>query len=151
MKIRVGFVTNSSSSNFILAFKDMPELPKELVEQYPELEGYTELMQSTLVNPDDYMSDEDDAFPLTEQAEVVDFFMEHVVGYGWGTRSKESLDAYLADNPEDKAVYDAIMQRLKEGYSVIVRKVPYSKRSSLKIIRGLVKAGKIEDLRESEG
>ena len=49
MRVRIGFVTNSSSSSFIIAYKSFPEIDKDTIKKYPFLKNYNDMMNSILL------------------------------------------------------------------------------------------------------
>ena len=54
MKIREDFVTNSSSSSYIIAYKAFPNLDDKLLQEFPILKGFDAILERVLLSADDY-------------------------------------------------------------------------------------------------
>jgi hypothetical protein len=112
MKIKSDFITNSSSSSFIIAIKKFPEIDNETVEKYPFLKFYHKLVKDFLQG-DSY---ED----------------ENGLLYSFGVKTVEELDQeYELKSFNERKEY------LSKGYKILSLDVEYSEETREGLIRSL--------------
>lgn len=142
MKIRKGFVTNSSSSSFIVAYKKLPKLPKRLLDNHPELAFFETFARKTLEDSD-YRSYEDErtiARDMDDLEYLIKEFYDH----------NGNLASLFMERPEAKGLYDKMTACIKAKKTVVAGKMPYSNTAQRKLLEGLVKAGMVEEILEIE-
>lgn len=127
MKIRVGFVSNSSSSSFILPFKT-GENEKVTVEF--TIDDITEIIN----NSSDGNVDE----TITNEDEVKSYLLEK---YGYKNQSFEEFveeeGQYITD------IYNSMMEHINQGKSIIVGYIDNNERFGQELIE--LMGGSIED------
>lgn len=147
MKKRKGFVTNSSSSSFIIAYKQLPEISDELKEQIPILKACETLIQKSLM--------EEIGSYDTSRAEVFDTLDEWREHWFYENKylmrdsmERESVEAILRVLDEKEKVYGFSYQHekdsylrpaeyLKKGYKIMEKSVSYSDEWLVEILHAL--------------
>lgn len=126
MKIRKGFVTNSSSSSFVIGFKSegLREI-EETLDKVPAIFKSSFLIFKKMF---DFKS------AITSQEELDNYFVSE---YGWRDATLKSIledDSYLQDN------YTEMLKYINQGYGVLNISVDYNDETYCELLGSLPKS-----------
>ena len=129
MKSRTDFVTNSSSSSYIIAYQDIPEIDSETIAKYPMLANFKQLMNLILFSASDYL-DTTKGVKYTSKEDVLNIFLSD---WGYDTIEEviESGEDYLVKQIEK------CFEAIDNGYTILMKDVDYSDDTIRRIFRTL--------------
>lgn len=146
MKYKTNFVTNSSSSSFIIAFSSNKYTEKDL-EQFPELKLIDKLFEilflKTGIGIGDGCEQTEEGYLFENELDV----WKYIRQYEWGVKPDETGKQYydrLDKDDYDKQKYNKILQKLTENKKVIQKTVSYHDESLNELIKELAKQKIIE-------
>ncbi len=132
MKIRQDFVTNSSSSSYIIAYQQTPNYDEETLKKHPALACFNRLIDMVLTASSNY-NETEKGDKLTTKKELDNYFVKR---YGW---TGCTLDDILSDDEYYKKQYDKCLDAIQHGYFVLFKEVDYSDDTLSDLIRELGK------------
>lgn len=132
MKIRTSFVTNSSSSSYVIAYRSVPEFDEETLTKYPFLKTYGQLIEKVLFTEGD--NDTTSGEVARNKEEYDKWFRDC---YSW--RSSDTLEDLLNDDRWLKQRYDKAVEYLEKGFNILSKSVDYNDEYCMAMLHELAK------------
>jgi len=120
MKFRMSFVTNSSSSSYVIAYKNIPEIDKETIDKYPFLKNYNSMIEKVLFTASD-RTDTNAGKKITTINELDEYLVNE-----WGWKDCNTIEKILADDTYLKENYDEYIKSMEKGYCLLFKRVDHS-------------------------
>lgn len=131
MKVRRDFVTNSSSSSYVIAYRNLPEFDNETLAKYPFLKNYGKMIEKVLFTAGDNDTTEGEVARTKEEYDK--WFLDR---YSWKNITIEEL---LEDDRWLKARYNKAVEYLEKGFNILSKDVDYNDEYCANMIDELAK------------
>lgn len=130
MKVRLDFVTNSSSSSYLIAFKDSNIFDEETLNKYPFLKLFPNIIETIMDMESGY--DTTAAYVYETKEDYEQYLLDN---YGYTkTRTIKDLiegDSYVRNR------YEKAVEYLSKGYKIAEKDIGYNDESLIQIIKAL--------------
>lgn len=130
MKIRNDYVTNSSSSSYVIAYKSLPEIDEETLKKYPFLKNYGKLIETVLFTEGD-----NDTTAGTVSRTKEEYDENFISEYGW--RDNTTVESILKDDGYLVDMYNKSIEYLEKGFNILDKRVDYNDTYCQNMIREL--------------
>lgn len=130
MKVRSDYVTNSSSSSYVIAYKTLPEIDEDTLRKYPFLKNYGKLIEKVLFTEGD---NETTCGTVSRTKEEYDkYFIDY---YGW--RENNTVESILEDDDYLVSIYNKAIEYIEKGFNILSKSVDYNDTYCSNMIREL--------------
>lgn len=132
MKIRSDYVTNSSSSSYVIAYRSLPEFDEETLAKYPFLKSYGELIKKVL------FAEGDNDTTAGEVAHTKEEYDQWFLStYSWWRNN--TLEEILEDDRWLRDRYNKAIEYLGKGFNILSKDVDYNDEYCVNILQELAK------------
>lgn len=129
MKRRNGLVTNSSSNNYIIAYR-IVDIDEEGKKKYPILKSYNEIVEKILTSKGGYETEVGEI--ITNQQELDDYMLDT---YAWGETN--TIDKLLKDDQQLQETYEKALLYIKNGFYIYCKDIGYNDEGLVEIIQSI--------------